>query len=396
MRQRLVLHAHTQICHTSCFFLCFTECALLLEIRKYTVSKVRTTGTTSYTPEIRMASSTGPKNEEWQLVDYPDGMVTKEHFKKAEISMPDPQDGELLVRALDISVDPYMRGRMTPPSPGAYFSSFEPGKAIDGTVVGIVEQSKADDFKKGDIVQGFFPWRKYFTAQASGAQKCDTSSVSPSAYLGILGLTGLSAYFPSLEIGAPKEGEVAFVSGAAGAVGSTAGQIFKIKGCKVIGSAGSDEKVQYLINEMGFDSAFNYRKKTVDEALKEFAPKGIDIYWDNVGGETLDQVFPNMRSHGRIVACGAISQYNLRYEERYGLKNYMTVVFRQLKYQGFLLFQYVDRFAEGVKQLSQWLQEGKLKHRETTYEGFDRIPEAFLALFEGKNIGKTVVHISDP
>lgn len=335
-------------------------------------------------------------NQAWHFASYPDPMVTTDNMKLVDVDMPTEvsEDGNVLLRTNFISVDPYMRGRMKKGGSG-YAAGFAIDAPMNGFTVCTVIKSKSEDLKEGDLVHGYFPWIRVFETAAGGCRKLDMSRMggaSPSLFLGVLGLTGLSAYFPALDIGEPKEGDVVFVSGAAGAVGSVAGQIFKLKGCKVIGCAGSDEKVAF-VKSLGFDAAFNYKTADAGEALKEFSEEGIDIYWDNVGGPMLDLALERMKSKGRIIACGAISQYNKTYETRYGLKNMMNVIKKEVKVQGFLLGSYLSRAGEGVAALAGWLAEGKIKSKETVSEGFETVAESLVGLFSGKNTGKMIVKV---
>jgi len=277
----------------------------------------------------------------------------------------------------------------------SYSASFQVGKPMQGFCVATVLKSRYADLKEGDTVHGFFPWRRIQEYPGEHCRKLDlsmTPGFSPSVYLGVLGLTGLSAYFPVVDIAKPVEGDTVFVSGAAGAVGSVAGQIFKLMGCRVIGSAGTDEKVAH-VKSLGFDDAFNYKTADAKEALTAFAPEGINIYWDNVGGPMLDLVLSLMAKYGRIVACGMISQYNKTPEERYGLKNAVNIIGLELKVQGFLLHTYLPRAAEGVAALAAWLMKGKITQHETVVEGFDNVAEALVGLFKGANTGKMVVKL---
>ena len=304
---------------------------------------------------------------------------------------PSPADGEILLHAAYVSVDPYMRGRMSDAE--SYIPPFEVNKPIEGLAVAEVIESKNSDFEAGDFVVGFLAWKEYQVSQGKGLRKVDADIAPLSAYLGILGMTGLTAYLGLSEIGKPQEGETLVVSGAAGAVGSVAGQIGKIQGCRVVGIAGSDEKVAKLTSEFGFDAAINYN--TTDDmatAIAENCPDGVDVYFDNVAGEISDGVHQNMNRFGRIINCGAISGYNDTSTPT-GPRVEMMLIKKSLLMQGFIVGNYEDKFPEASKQLAQWLGEEKLKFSETVVEGFENIPKAFLDLFEGKNRGKMVVKI---
>jgi len=274
----------------------------------------------------------------------------------------------------------------------SYIQPFEVRQVIQSGTVGEVIESKSTKFKPGDLVSGSFGWRLYDVAKADGLMKV-IPGVPPSTALGVLGMPGLTAYFGLLDIGQPKEGETVVVSGAAGAVGMTVCQIAKIKGCRVVGTAGSDEKNDYLRNELGVDATINY--KTAGDmfaALKEACPNGIDVYFDNVGGDVSDAVLPLLTNGARIVICGQISMYNLAKPDL-GLRPQPFLLVNSAMMKGFIITQYANRFAEGVTQLAQWFMSGKLKHAETIVEGFDNTPQAFIGLFSGENLGKQIVKI---
>jgi NADPH-dependent curcumin reductase CurA len=307
-----------------------------------------------------------------------------------ETEVPSIGDGEVLLRSLYISVDPYLRGRMREGK--SYAQPFELGQVIVSGVVGEVIESKSSDFKQGDVVSGYLGWRLYNVANAKQLMRT-IPGVSPSTALGVLGMPGLTAYFGLLDIGKPKEGETVVVSGAAGAVGMTVCQIAKIKGCRVVGIAGSDEKNQYLRDELGVDAVINY--KTAEDmvaAFKEACPNGVDVYFDNVGGAVSDAVLPVLNDRARIVICGQISIYNLDKID-VGLRPQTSLLVHSALMQGFIINQYAPRFAEGVGRLAQWLTSGQLKHIETIVEGFENTPQAFIGLFSGENLGKQVVKV---
>jgi NADPH-dependent curcumin reductase CurA len=307
-------------------------------------------------------------------------------FELAEVDVPDPADGEIVVRNAFLSVDPYMRGRMNDVK--SYVPPFQIGEPLYGGAVGEVVASRNDRFADGDWVTHQLGWRELSVSNGRGVLKADTSLAPPQAYLGVLGLTGLTAYVGLLDIGQPKEGETVFVSGAAGAVGSVAGQIARIKGCRVIGSAGSDEKVVCLRDELGFDQAFNYKTASLRDELAD----GIDVYFDNVGGDHLEAAIYALRTYGRIAACGAISRYNDT-EPRPGPRNIYMVVPKRLRIQGFIIFDHNDRYPDFVRDAAAWIADGSLKHRETIVEGIERAPEAFIGLLGGENTGKMLVRI---
>ncbi|WP_409296987.1 NADP-dependent oxidoreductase [Peribacillus sp. SCS-26] len=328
------------------------------------------------------------------LRNRPEGMPDEGTFEFTNTEIPSPTYGEVLVRTLYVSVDPYMRGRMQDAE--SYVEPFPLNEVITGGVIGQVESSKSSRFNEGDIVIGMLGWQEYSLAKEQEIRKIEKNGAPISAHLGILGMTGLTAYFGLLDIGKPKSGETVVVSGAAGAVGSVVGQIAKIQGCRVVGIAGSDEKIDYLINELGFDDAINYRTASDIEAeLKEKCPDGVDVYFDNVGGDISDAVHTRLNRFARVPVCGAISSYNLKKPDT-GPRVQSLLIKKSVLMQGFTVGNYSDRFKEGGSALGGWLVKGRLKYEETVKEGFDRIPEAFLDLFEGKNIGKQLVKVSEP
>jgi hypothetical protein len=323
------------------------------------------------------------------LVSRPKGLPTAANFGIENITLPATEAGEVLLKGLYYSVDPYMRGRMNDSK--SYIAPFEIGKALAGGVVAEVLESKTADFKSGDLVVGNFPWSTAFTMPANSLQKIDTSFSPASYYLGVLGMPGITAYIGLLNICKPKAGETVVVSGAAGAVGMVVGQIAKIQGCRVIGIAGSDEKVALLKTEYGFDEAINY-KTTPDmkKAIAALCPDAVDNYFDNVGGEISDAVISNINFNARIALCGQISMYNST-EVPMGPRLQPMLLTRSVLMQGFIVFNYQSLFPEAIKQLGQWIQEGKLKFTETITEGFEKLPEALIGLFKGENKGKMIV-----
>ncbi|HEX7331114.1 MAG TPA: NADP-dependent oxidoreductase [Pyrinomonadaceae bacterium] len=330
------------------------------------------------------------QNKEIRLASRPAGVPTLETFQFVDTEVPQPADGEVLVRLLYLSVDPYLRGRMREGK--SYIEPFEVGQVIKNSAVGEVIESRSPKFQPGDIVTGMFGWRLYDVAKADSLMKV-VPGVSPTTALGILGATGLTAYFGLLDIGQPKEGETVLVSGAAGAVGIVVCQIAKLKGCRVVGIAGSDEKNEYLRSELGVDAAINYKTtENMFAALKEACPNGVDVYFDNVGGEVSDAVMPLINDFARIVICGQISIYNSD-KPAIGPRPQPFLLIHKATMRGFIITQYANRFAEGVMQLAQWFMSGKLKHAETIVEGFENTPQAFIGLFSGENLGKQIVKI---
>jgi NADPH-dependent curcumin reductase CurA len=328
------------------------------------------------------------QNKEIRLASRPVGVPTLENFDIVETDV--PESGEVLVRTLYISVDPYLRSRMR--GGRSYVAPFEVGQVIDSGMVGEVIKSRSSKFQPGDIVTGMLGWRLYNEAKADNLLKVPAGPPITTA-LGVLGMPGLTAYFGLLDVGQPKDGETVLVSGAAGAVGMTVCQIAKIKGCRVVGIAGHDEKNRYLKEDLQVDAAINYREGDLRQALKEACPNGVDLYFDNVGGEVSDAVLPLLNHGARIVICGQISIYNLDQPD-IGLRPQPYLLVNSAIMKGFIITEYAARFAEGVTQLAQWLAEGKLKYAETVVEGFEQTPRAFIGLFSGENLGKQIVKVA--
>ena len=333
-------------------------------------------------------------NRQILLAARPVGFPKESDFNLVESPVPTPQEGQILVRSIYLSVDPYMRGRMNDVK--SYAAPVPIGGVMGGGVVGRVVQSKNPAFKEGEIVEGRFGWQDYAVSDGENVRTIDPTVAPISTALGVLGMPGLTAYFGLLEICNPQAGETVTVSGAAGAVGSLVGQIAKIKGCRVVGIAGADDKISYLTDELGFDGAFNY--KTVSnskEKLKELCPNGIDVYFDNVGGAISDAVFTLINTRARISICGQISQYNLEAPETGPRLILTSLLVKQARAEGFLVFQFVDRYPEGIAQLAQWVREGKVKYKEDIEVGLENTPRAFIAMLEGRNTGKQLVKVSE-
>jgi len=327
-----------------------------------------------------------------KLKNRPVGLPENEDFEFSQVPVGEPGEGEVLVRTIYISVDPYLRGRMNDVK--SYIPPFELDSVIKSGVIGQVVASKTPNFEKNDVVMGTLGWQEYSVVKEKEIRKIDADIAPPSAYLSVLGMTGLTAYFGLLDIGQPQQGETVVVSGAAGAVGSVVGQIAKIKGAKVVGIAGSDEKVKYIVNELGFDEAINYKTEEVPTALEKACPQGIDVYYDNVGGEIADAVYPLLNKFARIPVCGAISSYN-KEEKDIGPRVQSYLIKTSTLMQGFTVGDYSSRFSEGAEALAGWLREGKLKYEETVTEGFDHTIVAFLDLFKGANLGKSIVKVAE-
>jgi NADPH-dependent curcumin reductase CurA len=331
-------------------------------------------------------------SREIRLAARPVGEPKPSDFELAEAQVPDPGGGELLVRNRWMSVDPYMRGRMN--DTRSYVPPFALGEPLQGGAVGEVIASGAEGVEPGQWVLHFAGWREVALVPAVQAQPIDIGLAPPSAYLGVLGMPGLTAYVGLFDIAGLRDGEAVFVSGAAGAVGSLAGQLAKTRGCRVIGSAGSPEKVAFLKDELGFDVAFNYRDAPVSEQLRQAAPDGIDVYFDNVGGVHLEAALGALRLHGRVAMCGAISVYNAT-EPPPGPRNITSVVGKRLTLRGFIISDHFDRMPAFAQEVGSLLREGKIRYRETVVEGLEHAPEAFIGLLRGENLGKMVVQLQE-
>ena len=319
-----------------------------------------------------------PKESDFRLVDSP---------------LPQAASGEVLVRALYLSVDPYMRGRIG--GHVGYAKPIQPGEVMIGSVVGRVVESNDPRLDDGDIVEGMLGWQEYAVASAKSLRKVDPSTGPISTSLYVLGMPGLTAYFGLLDICKPQPGETVVVSAAAGAVGSIVGQIAKIKRCHAIGIAGSNAKIRHITGELGFDGGFNYRD-TGDYygKLKDLCPNGIDIYFDNVGGEITDAAMRLLNARARVSVCGQISEYNSD-EPSVGPRWMGQLIVKQAKVEGFLVHQFADRFEDGLRQLSHWLREGRLRYSEDIVEGLENAPGAFIGMLEGKNTGKRLVKLAE-
>ena len=328
---------------------------------------------------------------QFKLAARPVGMPKESDFSLEEIPVPAPGDGQVLVKTSYLSVDPYMRGRIT--GVRSYADPVNIGDVMVGGAVGQVVESHHTGFATGDFVLGYWGWQEHAVVEGKTLLKLNPNLAPISTALGVLGMPGMTAYFGFLEICKPQPGEVVVVSGAAGAVGSLVGQIAKIKGCRVVGIAGTDEKVQWLVNDLGFYAAFNYKTATDYTAkLKEICPSGIDCYFDNVGGAITDSVFPLLNVFGRVSVCGQISMYNLEKPEP-GPRLLPYTLVKQLKVEGFIVTRWQSRWGEGIAQMAQWLKEGKIQHREDIVEGFENTAKAFIGMLEGENTGKMLVKV---
>lgn len=318
-------------------------------------------------------------------------MPTLDNFQFVDEKVPVPGEGEVLLQTRFVSVDPYLRGRMNDAK--SYAPAYKLGEPMVSGLIAEVVESNLEGYQKGDFVLGFLGWKQFQLSSGEGLRKVDPALAPLTAYLGVLGLTGLTAYLGLTEIGMPKAGETIVVSGAAGAVGSVVGQIGKLMGCRVVGIAGSDEKIELLKDKFGFDAGINYKTtENMYKAVKAACPDGLDIYFDNVGGEISDAVHNNINQFARIIICGAIAHYNAT-EPPMGPRIQPLLLVKSATMRGFILNDFAHLFREGVQQLGTWLAAGKLTYSETIVEGFDQIPQAFLDLFSGKNKGKMVVKV---
>jgi len=332
------------------------------------------------------------KSREVRLKRRPQGMPSLADFEVAETPVPSPGPGQVLVRNIYMSVDPYMRGRMVERE--SYVPPFQIGEALSGGAVGQVTASNGNaNFKPGDYVSNFSGWREWFATGGGELQKIDPAMAPIQAFLGALGMPGLTAYAGLLKVGELKDGERVFVSAASGAVGAIVCQIAKNKGCYVVGSAGSDEKCDWLVKEARCDKAINYKKAgDLTGAVKAAFPEGIDVYFENVGGAHLDAALANMRMHGRIPVCGMIEQYNATTPPP-GPANIIMTIPMRLTIKGFIVSDYMNLTPDFLRDMSGWAKAGKMKWRETVYEGIEKAPEAFIGLFKGDNFGKALVKI---
>jgi NADPH-dependent curcumin reductase CurA len=330
-------------------------------------------------------------SREIRLADRPSGEPKPSDFELAEVEVRDPGPDEILVRNRWMSVDPYMRGRMN--DLRSYVVPFEIGAPLEGGAVGAVVASQSDRIETGQQVVHQLGWREYAVLPAAAARPVDTDVAPDSAYLGVLGMPGLTAYAGLFDVAEYRDGEIVFVSAAAGAVGSLVGQLAKARGSRVIGSAGSSEKVAYLLDELGFDAAFNYRDGPAAELLPKAAPDGIDVYFDNVGGEQLEAAISSMRKHGRIALCGAVSVYNAT-ERQPGPWNLPLAIGRRLTLRGFIVTDHAKRFRQLIEEVGPMIRDGRIKFRESVVEGLENAPEAFIGLLRGENLGKMLVRIS--
>ena len=334
-------------------------------------------------------------NQRLVLASRPAGMPSPDNFRLESAPVPEPAEGQILIQLLYLSVDPYMRGRIK--DAASYAAPVQIGELMTGGGVGRVIASRHPRFQVGEIVVGETGWQTHCLSDGKGFRKADPSLAPISTSLGVLGMPGLTAYFGLLDLGKPKAGETVLVSGAAGAVGSLVGQIARIQGCRAVGIAGADDKIRWLTEELGFDAAFNY--KTVEPreyraTIAALCPQGVDIYFDNVGGPITDAVFPAINLRARIVICGQIHHYNDE-KAAQGPRHLFQLIVKRARVEGFLVFDYADRYKEGLTQMAQWLREGKLRYREQIQEGIENTPRAFIGMLGGENTGKMLVKVAD-
>jgi NADPH-dependent curcumin reductase CurA len=331
-----------------------------------------------------------PQNRAWTLASFPTGWVQEDNFKLVESPVPQPKDGEVLVKNLWLSLDPYMRGRLSQQK--SYVKGVEIGEVMTGETAGEVVASKHPKFRPGDTVTAPSGWQLYGCHEGGLLTRVDASRVPLSYFLGCIGMPGRTAYFGLKDIGQPKPGETVVVSAASGAVGSVVGQLAKSWGCRAVGIAGGAQKCAYVVNELGFDACVDYKAGNLYRDLKEACPDGVDVYFENVGGETLDTLLRLMRFRGRIIVCGLISDYNAT--EPYGVKMFRSILVNRLKVQGMIVFDWLERYPEANAALLDLVIAGKLKYRESVLEGIERAPRGLIGLLKGENFGKQLVKLA--
>lgn len=337
-----------------------------------------------------------PPNQQFLLAARPLGMPRNEDWQFHEEAVPEPEEGGIVVKVLYLSLDPAMRGWMNEGK--SYIRPVAIGEVMRAGGLGVVVASRSPRFAVGDYVAGGTGVQRYWSGQADDKTatftRIDPRIAPPTAWLNALGMPGMTAFFGLREVGQPKPGETVVVSGAAGAVGMTVGQVAKKMGCRVVGIAGGEEKCRFVVEQLGFDACIDYKAGSVHAGLKEHCPQGVDVYFDNVGGDILDAVLTRINMKARIVICGAISQYNATSQVK-GPANYLSLLVNRARMEGMVVFDYAPRYAEGVATLAGWMQEGSVKSIEYVVEGFERFPEALLMLFEGRNLGKLVLKVAE-
>ena len=329
-------------------------------------------------------------NRKFKLVQRPIGMVKREDFEFSQDPLAELSEGQFLIKNLYVSLDPAMRGWMNDAK--SYIPPVGLGEVMRAGAIGVIQDSKNPAFAVGEHVVGMFGVQEYALSDGKGVTKVNPDLAPLPAYLGVLGMPGMTAYFGLLEVGEYKEGDIVVVSGAAGAVGSVVGQIAKLKGSRVVGIAGGAEKCRHVVEELGFDACIDYKHENVKTALKQHCPKGVDLYFDNVGGEILDDVLTQIRMRARIVICGAISQYNNTQPVK-GPSNYLALLVNRATMRGRVVFDHAARYSEAARDMAGWIKAGKLKHREDIVEGIETFPETLLKLFKGENLGKLLIKV---
>jgi NADPH-dependent curcumin reductase CurA len=330
------------------------------------------------------------KNKQVLLAARPTGAPKESDFRLVETELRDPDEGELLVKNRFLSLDPYMRGRMNEGK--SYAARVELGDVMVGATVSEVVVSRNPKWHVGDIVVGSFGWQQFALSKGQGLMKVDPNVVPLSAYLGAVGMPGVTAWYGLLDIGVPKAGETVVVSAASGAVGSVVGQLAKIKGCRAVGIAGGKEKCDYVVRELGFDACVYHRDPALKERFKEAVPNGVDVYFENVGGAILDMVLARLNPFARIPLCGLVSQYNAT--EPYGVKNFASLLGNRVTLRGFIVSEHMDRWPEALAELAKHVAEGRIKYRESIAEGLENAPTAFIGMLEGRNFGKQLVALA--
>jgi hypothetical protein len=331
-----------------------------------------------------------PANRQILLVSRPEGWVSEANFRLVASPIPKPGEGEFLVRNLWLSLDPYMRGRMD--AKKSYAKHVELGEVMVGGAVGEVIESRHPRFAKGELVNGAFGWQEYAVSDGAGVRTVDGSRAPASYYLGVLGMPGVTAWMGLLDIAQPQAGETVVVSAASGAVGSVVGQLARIKGCRAVGIAGGAAKCDYVVRELGFDACVDHKAGRLRDDLQAAAPEGIDVYFENVGGEVLDACLALMNPASRITVCGLVSQYNAT--EPYGVKNLRSVLVNRIRMQGFIVTDRMALWARALEELGRWVAEGRIKYRETVAHGLENAPRAFIGMLRGENLGKQLVKLT--
>jgi NADPH-dependent curcumin reductase len=328
------------------------------------------------------------RNKQWLLASRPQGWVQESDFRFQEIELPALQDGEIIVKVRYLSLDPYMRGRM---SEAKSYAPSQPLNAVMiGGTVGEIVESKNVDYKVGEAIVGMGGWQEYFVSNGEGLMKVDTHALSPSVYLGCVGMTGVTAWYGLNKIGQPKTGQTVVVSAASGAVGSVVGQLAKIQGCRAVGIAGGQPKCDYVVKELGFDSCVDYKSQNFSGALEKATPDGIDVLFENVGGALLDATLVRMNDFARVAVCGLIGGYN---GQDISIRNFGAILIHRLKVEGFIVSEHMDTWPQALKELGGYVVQGKIKYHETIAQGIESAPRAFIGLLRGENLGKQLVKI---